>query len=217
MKKLIIAAMALTCATAIVSADTVTSENIVGYNKSEINTGLQLLSTGLDDGSNTVLSVFGDSLPANTIVSAYVNGSGYMQSIYSVNFLGAGSWSNPDLSIGNSVGYWVNLPSGTYTNIVSGDVVSDASITNVIASGLQLMAYPYPVEVTVANAGFTPAANDIVSVYVNGSGYMQSIYSINFLGVGSWSNPDLVIGVGKGFWYNSAATTNWNWIVNKPF
>jgi len=216
MKK-IIAVMALTCATAIVSADTVTSENIVGYNKSEINTGLQLLSTGLDDGSNTVISIFGDSLPANTIVSAYVNGTGYVQSIYNVNFLGNGSWSDPQLDIGNSVGYWVNLPSGTYTNIVSGDVVSDASITNVIASGLQLMAYPYPVDVTVATAGFTPAANDILSVYVNGTGYVQSVYNVNFLGQGSWSDPNLVIGIGQGFWYNSAATTNWNWVVNKPF
>ncbi len=218
MKKTIMTAALVACA-AVVAAQTVTSVNIVGYNKVELGAGLQIIATSFDDGENTALSVYGDTLPADTIISTYLNGGGYAQSSYTVNFLGVGSWSGGGaLVIGNGVGYWIDIPSGNYTNVISGEVILDDSITNSIASGLQLLSFPYPVAVTVGTAGFTPSVDDVVSTYANGVGYIQSVYTENFLGIGSWSgNGDLAIAIGQGFWYDSAGDGSWSWVVERPF
>ncbi len=42
-------------------------------------------------------------------------------------------------------------------------------------------------------------------------------YEEDFLGQRGWSNPNLVIGVGEGFWYNNASNFDLTWIVNKPY
>jgi len=212
MKKLIIAAMALTCATAIVSADTVTSENIVGYNKAAVKGGVQILGTQFDTGDNSPTGVFGSSLPFGSKIWVY--DGAYAFSVFEEDFLGNKAWSKP-LDLGQSIGYWVELPAGegTYTNIISGDVYLADAVTNAITDGVQLLSYPYPVERTVSQLGFTPSVGDKVWVYKGG--YEFAVFEEDFLGVKAWSKPNLLIGVGEGFWYET--TVNTNWIVTRPF
>jgi len=213
MKKIIIAAMALTCATAVFSADTVTSENIVGYNKAVTTTGLQILGTAFLTGNDTPPGVFGDSLPVGSKIFAY-NGAGYDSSEFKAGFGGVTFWDNETLNIGQAVGYWVDVPSGTQTNIISGDVETVDNVTNSITVGLQLLSYPYPVARTVPELGFTPSVGDKIFVY-NGTGYDSSEFKAGFGGVTFWDNTTLTIEVGVGFWYDSVGSTNW--VVARPF
>jgi len=208
MKKLIIAAMALTCATAIVSADTVTSENIVGYVKLQNSAGFRVLGTPFVATTNTPAGVFGDTLPVGSKV--YIYDTNYQIAEYIEDFLGAKSWDN-DFNIGAPVGYWLSVPSAV-TNIVSGNVELADSVTNSIVVGLQLLSYPYPVERTVEQLGFTPSVGD--KIYKYGTTYQIAEYVEDFLGVKSWDN-NFIIGVEEGFWYEAVGAQDW--IVSRPF
>lgn len=211
MKKLIMTVAVLGCAASIASAQTVTSVNIVGYNKAENATGFQILGTQFDTGDNTPAGVFGETLPVGSKI--YVFNGAYDSSLFDEDFLGNKAWSK-SLDLGQSVGYWVEIPSGTYTNIISGDVDLGDAVTNSVVSGFQLLSYPYPVERTVSQLGFTPTVGDKIYKFDNASGYDSSLYDEDFLGNKAWSK-ELVFSVGEGFWYETVVATNW--IAVKPF
>jgi len=223
MKKLIIAAMALTCATAIVSAETVTSENIVGYNKAisvsgASGSGLQLFGIQFDTAaSHTPESVFGSSLPYGSKVYMYNAPAGP----YSIAVYTQGAFGNPDgwnnaFEIGGGIGFWVEIPSGSYTNIISGDVPVSGTVTNSISAGLQLVTYPFPVVKTVKQLGFTPSYGDKIYKYNAPAGpYSIAIYTPGAFGNPDDWNNDFEIGVGEAFWYE--ATSAFSWIVTENF
>ena len=221
MKKIIIAAMALTCATAIVSADTVTSENVVGYNKFQIKDGLQMPGLQfIGTGDAIPESLFGDSLPVGSKIyiwgndgttSGYEAIATYIQPALPPN--APTKWDNdPVIPLGAA--YWVRLPSAISTNIevtISGDVLMDSNKVVTIESGLQLICNPYPVALTVGDLNITPAVGDKVYVWGNDgttAGYISvTTYVQPPLPPGApakWDNPDALIGVGQGFWYKSA-------------
>jgi hypothetical protein len=228
MKKLIIAAMALTCATAVFSADTVTSENIVGYNKLKSTAGLQMGGVQfLNNDGNSIESIFGDQYPLGTKIFVYEEGVGYKgvtyKTIYpSPSYQATNVWSGVVTNALPSVGFWVQMPdaAAAVTNVIAGDVPLSDAVTNAVVNGLNLFSYPYPVAVEVQNLGFTPSLGDQVFVYINGTGYVGSLYKItypapDYTPVIAWSNPTLEIPVGSGFWYQTTNTTTW--IAVKPF
>lgn len=217
MKK-IIATTALVAAAAAVTAQTVTSANIVGYNKLD-NSALELTSAQFYVGeANSIDDVFGDQLPVGSKVYKYTPGSGYGGNIstFSSVFLGGTAWS-VDLELVPGEAFWVETPSAA-PSITAGEVPMESSVTNNIVPGLQLMSYPYPVEVSISDMNLTPTVGDKIYKYdpVNGYGGNISTFSSVFLGGTAW-NVDLVFGVGEGFWYESAAAGTVEWVEARPF
>ena len=81
MRKILMTAAVLTCAASIASAQTVTSANIVGYNKiATVNGDLVLAGVPFNGVSNTVSEILGDTLPMGTKVFTF-NGASY-DSVY---------------------------------------------------------------------------------------------------------------------------------------
>lgn len=211
MKKLVMTAAVLTCAASIVSAQTVTSANVVGYNKAVTVAGLQILGTQFVNTNSTPEGLFGESLPVGSRVYAF-NGVGYDIAEFQSGFGGVTFW-DATFDIGQSVGYWVEVPSGTQTNIISGEVELADSVTNSISIGLQILSYPYPVDVTVETLGFVPSVGDRVYSF-NGVGYDIAEFQSGFGGVTFWDS-NFTLPVGSGWWYESVA--NATWVATRPF
>ncbi len=209
MKRIIITATLVACA-AVVSAQTVTSVNIVGYSKVETVNGLVMIAQQFDGGS-TPADLFGDTLPLGSRIYQFTT-SGYNVSEYKSIFLSGDAWDTSlDLSAGS---FWVETSMVT-TNIFSGEVPLADSITNNLVPGLSLVAYPYPVEVGVDDLGLIPELGDRIYQFTT-SGYNVSEYKSVFLSGDAWDTP-LVFGVSDGFWYeNSGEATN-VWIAVKAF
>jgi hypothetical protein len=226
MKKLVMTAAVLACAASIVSAQTVTSANIVGYNKDVSPVGLHIAGMQFINGASTVVDVYGDQLPQGTVIYKYVPGAGYATSLYDEYFdaeLGdfVIGWDPKDLDLSGEQGFWVqNNSVGSATAIMSGEVNIAASVTNSIVTGLQLLTMPYPVQTVIVDAGFAPAQGDVVYKYVPGAGYATSLYDEYFdadLGdfVIGWDPKDLTFEVGEGIWYSAVAPGTW--IATRPF
>jgi len=212
MKKLTTASIALVCvATFLIAAQAVTSKNIVGYNKTVLNSGLQLLGMSFIKTNATPETIFGDRLPVGSKVYFY-NGATYDISEYANRF-GEVSWK-PNFDIGQGDAYWVEVPAGTMTNLLSGEVETADAVTNTVVPGLQLFAFSYPVEMKIKDLGFTPTLGDKI-YYYNGITYDISEYANRF-GEISWK-PEITIPVGMGFWYESHSSTNTVWIAERPF
>ena len=226
MKKLAITAAVLACATSIVSAQ-VTSANIVGYGKVDAVAGLQLGSMQFNNGNaNTLDSIFGDLYPLGTKILTY--DGGYTFSTYAIsypppNYTPVEGWSVGIPSLEPGQGFWIQLPLdavGNYESIMSGEVPLGDAVTNSIVSGLNLLSYPYPVEMEIQDLGFTPTLGDKIFVYSNAGGYTTVSYAIsypppNYTPVEGWSLPTLKIPVGGGFWYQTATPATW--IATRPF
>jgi hypothetical protein len=201
-----------------VMAQTVTSQNIVGYSK-EANDSLQINAAQFWVGAgNTTTEVYGDQLPVGSKVYVYVPGSGYGGNIatYQSVFIGGTAWNlEQDLSPG--VGHWVETP-GAAPSITAGEVPLDDSVTNNLVPGLQLISYPYPVQVSISQMELNPTVGDKIYKYVPGSGYGGNIATFQsvFIGGTAW-NVDLTFDVGEGFWYESASAGTVQWVVNRPF
>ncbi|QBG47631.1 hypothetical protein EGM51_09590 [Verrucomicrobia bacterium S94] len=216
MKKIIATAAMAACA-AVVTAQTVTSANIVGYTKVETVPGLVIASQQFEGSDATPTGLFGDSLPLGSKIYKYDPVSGYIGNIaeYQTIFLSGDAWSAElDLSEGS---FWVETTVAS-TNIFSGEVPSADSITNSLPPGLSLQRYPWPVEVSINDLDLTPALGDKIYKYDPETGYIGNIaeYQTIFLSGDAWS-ADLVFAVGEGFWYeNNAGTTN-VWVEAKPF
>ncbi len=218
MKKAVMAVAVLACAGSVL-AQTVTSANIVGYNKDVSAVGFHISAMQFENATNTPQTVYGDSMPAGTKIYKF-NGTSYDTAAYGSVFVPiqgfVTKWS-ADLDLGSGDGFWVEAPSAAEA-IVSGEVPSAASITNELSVGFNLVSYPYPVDRTVADLGFAPVAGDKVYVF-NGTSYDTSAYGSVFVPiqgfVTKWSNENLAISVGEGFWYEAAAAQTW--VAEKPF
>ena len=218
MKKATIAMVAVVFAAFAAQANT-TSANIVGYSKSAYTGGFAISAMQFDGGAAGPTAVYGDQLPANSKIYTF-DGSSYSISTYGTAFVpGQGlvtKW-NSEPSLGAGSAYWVSTPSSVEA-IVSGEVNTADSVTNVISAGFSLNSYPYPVERTVGELELSPTAGDKIYLW-DGSGYTIITYGSVFVPgqglVTQWNNASAVVGVGQGFWYSTASPQTW--VVNKPF
>lgn len=219
MKKIIATAAMAACA-AVVTAQTVTSANIVGYNKATTDSsGLYLAGMQFELSTNsTPTTVYGDQLPKDSKIYTF-DGASYTIVTYTDVFVPISGlvtkWS-ADVDLASGVGYWVEVPEASEA-ILSGEVPSASAITNDISTGLQLVSYPYPVERVVTNLGFTPADGD--KIYKYEGSYTIVTYTSVFVPiqgfVTKWSDESLSFDVGEGFWYEAAAEQTW--VAEKPF
>jgi len=217
MKKIVMTATLVACA-AVVTAQTVTSANIVGYSKATVSAGgLQLLSpqfSGTDGG--VMLDDAFSGLNANDQVLTW-NGGGYTTYTYygatygwlDGSFQPAGSTV---ITAGN--GLWVKSAGASIDAITSGEVPDTASIDVSVIVGLNMIANPYPVALALADIPAGITANDIVYIW-NGGGYAAYTYYGATYGWldGSFQPAGAVeIGVGQAFWLSAqtAATLTFN-------
>jgi len=217
MKKLVMTAAVLATAAGVVTAQTVTSANIVGYNKDGIPAnGLFIAGVQFDGGAPaTPSTVFGTQLPVGSKLYAYT-GSGYAVAefidTYDEYYNPIQAWDNDALDLSSGNGFWVeNKSASPVAPIISGEVSLAPTTTNSIAAGLSLVAYPYPVSVEVQSMGFAPAIGD--KIYVYGSGYAVAefinTYDEYYNPIQAWDNPTLKPAVGQGFWYETMTPQTW--------
>jgi hypothetical protein len=214
-KTLTLAAAALISASAF--AQTVTSANIVGYVKNEGPTGFHIAGMQFDNPTNSLSTVFGDTLPKGSQV--YTFDSGYTIAEYDDVFVpitGLVTKWQPDTVLTSGEGFWIELASPV-TNIFSGDVPMNDVITNSIVEGFQLCVYPYPVDRVITNLGFSPSKGD--RIYTYDGGYSIAEYGDVFVPivglVTKWAPETTAISAGQGFWYETTNATDW--VVERPF
>jgi hypothetical protein len=228
MKKLVIGAAALACAS-IVSAQTVTSANIVGYNKDVSAAGsfhISALQFTVDNP--TPEAVYGTSLPVGSKIYAW-NGAGYLISTFAENVDWSTwppttnyTWIGDSITFENSDGYWVeNAGASEATTIIAGDVPMSAIVTNGLVVGFQLISYPFPVARNVADLELNPTVDDKVYAW-NGSGYDIATYAEDIdwstwppTTNTVWLGDTVNLAVGEGFWYETSTARDW--VVNRPF
>ena len=213
MKKLVMAVAALGCAASIVSAQTVTSDNIVGYAKPKAMAAgaIEILVPQFSgvSGGTTLDNAF-SGLSANSVVYVWT-GSGYLIYTY---YGAANGWydgiftPSGNVVIPEGAAVWLQDGGTGATPVMSGEVPSASSITNTISAGVSLVANPYPVETTLdtLSAAGGIAANDIVYVWT-GAGY--GIYTYYGAANGWYDgiftpSGNVTIPVGVGFWLSSA-------------
>jgi hypothetical protein len=193
---------ALLCAAAVAAsavasmAQNVYSLNIVGYVNVPLATGFNLIANPLDNGTNTLSTLFPNAGIGDTVYQ--YSGGTFTSSIY------FGSWQ-PDLTMvpGNGVFYAAGAP---MTNTFVGNVLT-GNLTNQIPAGFSLKASQVPVSDTLENLQMPANVGDTVYYYRNGA-YVSSIY------FGTWQ-PDLSPAIGEAFWVAASSAGTW-WRVFNP-
>lgn len=198
-------AAVLACAASIVSAQTVTSANIVGYTKVEAVGGQLVLAALNFETGGSVLTDFipNGALPASSAAFLWNKDTGaYVSS--SVN--ARGNWNN-DFAIATGDALWIQAGgSGTNEIILPGEVITvdtDIPVTN----GIVATGYFFPVETLWQSTDLSAAMPNGSVVHVWDAG-LQSYASATKNARGTW-NANPVIGPSSGFWIeNSGAATN---------
>jgi len=222
MKKSTIALVAVAFAAFATQANT-TSANIVGYVKDTGNVGFHIANYAFTSSDTSPQGVFGSQMPLGTKVYTF-DGSGYSiseyKSVFSFEtFTNVDQWEPNTLDLSGANGFWIENASGSpVESIMSGEVITDAAVTNVIGAGFNLVADPYPVSSSISDLDFSPAIGDKVYTF-DGSTYTiseyKSVFSFEtFTNVDQWE-PEIQVAVGQGFWYET--TTPQTWVRVKPF
>ena len=207
MKKLALMVGIVACA-AVVSAQTVTSANIVGYAKVQAVGGhLTLVALNFDTGGLTLDDLFGN-LPSGSAVHLWDKSAG----IYRTSNLGRGGFS-PNLVLQMGDACWIEA-AGTGTNeiILSGDVLMDETNTVAVSAGIEGTGYFYPVATRWGDTDLAAQLPSGSRFHVwNGTGYDSYTK-----GRGGWGTGDnATIDVAQGFWVEAAAGFTWSEV--RPF
>ena len=210
MKKLLMTVAVLGCVATMVSAQTVTSANIVGYSKKAMPlNSIDIVSPQFlagDAGGISLDDAFG-GMSDSTSIYAWDGGAYSLYTYYEgygwfdPSFVAAGG-----VLIGQGDGVW--LQSGTVAAdvIMSGEVSLAGSITNTLIVGINMVANPYPVSMRLSEIPEVSLSDGDVVYLWSGS---YSVYTF-YVGYG-WFDPsfvaadDVQVGVGQGFWLSSAA------------
>lgn len=211
MKKLVMTVAVLACAASIVSAQTVTSANMVGYAKFDAVGGqLTLVGVNFETGGATVVDLIGDQLPGGSKLYIWDKSA----NTYIPVAKGLFGWSPGATVLDNGDALWVEsgAVAGVTNEVVfSGEVL--LSKTNSVAmSGLDCTAYFYPVETLWGDTDLQVQLGTGSKLYVwNGDSYDP--YTKGLFGWGAGLN--VIIGPTTGFWVESAGAITWE--ETRPF
>jgi hypothetical protein len=140
-------------------------------------------------------------------VLKYVQGGGYEVSTYDAL---AGAWSNPDFEISIGQGFFFrNTSSETIRQTFVGEVMQ-GYLTNTLPAGLSTKGSLVPQAGSINSLhGIPGLAGDELRLWVNdglgGGDYVVSIFSAE---QSAWV-PDLILGVGQGFWIQKEQPQDW--------
>jgi len=211
MKKLVMTA-ALVCAASIVSAQTVTSANIVGYAKKSVGGGSFKIVAAQFLAGQTNGMTLGEAFPNMGEGDQILFWAGTGYEIYTY-YVGYGWYDftvttpSDDVLIPQGASVWLKSIAGT-TTIVAGEVPSVGSVTNTLSVGFNMISNPYPVEMTLGSIPTTSLSDGDQVLLWAGSGY--DIYNY-YVGYGWYDftvtipSDDVQIPVGDGCWLKSAA------------
>ncbi len=189
--KALLCAAALAAGTvASMAQSNVYSLNIVGYVNVPLKAGFNLIANPLDNGTNTLSSLFPNAGFGDTVYQ-FNNGT-FASSLY------AGAWS-PDLVTVPGGGIFYQAGSA-FTNTFVGNVLT-GSLTNKIKAGFNIVSSQVPQADTLENLGYPAGFGDTAYFFRNGA-YVSSLFA------GAWS-PDLVPAVGEAFWMQAGAAVDW--------
>jgi hypothetical protein len=195
MKKLVMAAAVLTCAS-IVTAQT-QSQNIVGYTKVTVDSGTLALVALNFDSPTTLQDLIGTSVPGLSVVYKW---NKLTSSYDSASLNTRGAWG-PNLTLDIGDAFFIQPGgSGTHEIVVPGEVLG-TDATNAIPTGVTALGIQYPITQPWQNTALSGALPGLSVLYVwdqVGQGYVS--YSKNTRGV--WSgNP--VIDTKEGFFVDN--------------
>lgn len=205
MKKPLMTVAVLGCA-AVVTAQTVTSQNIVGYAKVSLGANqLDLVAVNFDTGSAPLSVLIGDQLPTNAKVYLWDK----VANTYIPSTKGFFGWS-PDSTVNLGDSMWLQSPSAAEV-IFSGEVLI-AGTNSVALDGLDATGYYYPVETLFGDTDLAAQLPTNSKLYIwNGASYNP--YTKGFFGWGTGANE--LIGPTTGFWVESAGAISWD--EERPF
>ena len=215
MKKLLTTVAVLGCA-AVVTAQTVTSQNIVGYTKFTASAGqLDLIAINFETGGATVQELIGAQLP--NLSKIYLWDKDAVPPTYvpvNKNFLG--NWL-PNVTLDNGDSFWVQAAgAGDYEVILSGEVLT-AETNTVAVSELVMTGYYFPVETLWGATDLAAQLPNLSKMYVWDKDAVPPAYvpySKNFLG--NWgAGANAVISPTTGVWVDPASSFTWE--EERPF
>ncbi len=219
------------------------SVNVVGFQKVPVEQGLDIQSNPFegmlirDVAGND--GVYGNALDVADNVLLYDPLTQNYQVYYlrSHSSIGYPEWrqdpnwaTNVYIQPGQGF-FYRSRASGTRTNIVAGDVVMAAAITNTIRPGLQLLAYPFSTrtllsDMNLKNGVYGNALDvaDNVMVYDVGTQNYQVYYLRSHSSIGhpewrqdpNWAT-NVYIEAGQGFWFRSRSVSAYEWVENTPY
>ena len=214
MKKLVMTVAVLACAASVVTAQTVTSANMVGYAKVEAVGGqLTLAALNFEPSTNLVSAIIGDQLPATSVLHIWDKASG---SYNSVSKAARGGWpAGATIDLGQA--FWIQAPAGSGTNeiILSGEVLLDATNSTSIASGIDATGYYYPVDTLWVDTDLANAlpATSVLHIWDEAT---QGYESHSKAARGGWTDAgSVMIGPTTGFWVQTASGLSWD--EERPF
>jgi hypothetical protein len=206
-KTLLLAAATLAAGLATSTAQTVYSQNVVGYINQVIPVGFSMIANQVDyDGTgtnNTLANIF-PSAPINTHVYKFTD-AGY--SVYTY----VGSWvPNSSLTLNPGEGVFINNPGpNPITNTFVGTVLQ-GTFTNAVPVGFSMKGYNVPISGVIGpnGLGYPAATGDHIYTWT-GTNYQIFTY----LGGSTWVPSEPTINVGQSFFINRFGTST-NWVVN---
>lgn len=218
MKKLIITTAVLACA-AIVTAQTVTSQNIVGYTKLTATAGeLDLFAINFDTGGATVQDLIGAQLPNNSQIFLWDKDAVPTPKYVTItkNFLG--NWL-PNEVLDNGDAFWVKaVGSGDYEVVLAGEVLT-VETNSVPMPALVATGYFFPVETLWTATDLAAQLPNGSKVYVWNKDAVPPKYEThtkNFLG--NWPTAGaVVISPTTGVWVDPIGAWSGVWNEERPF
>ena len=219
MKKLVMTGVVLACAASIVSAQTVTSANMVGYVKGTVlSADFEMLApqfTAGDAGGITLGDAFSGMNHLDEVLVWKVGVGGY--DLYRYWGTPYNAWYERDdeteandvlIPEGSSV--WGSSSAGA-TFLMSGEVPSVGSITNTLVVGFNMVAKPYPTSMRLGDIPLVALTDQDEALVWGAGGGGYDLYRYWGAPYFQWYERDdeteandVIISVGQGFWLNSA-------------
>lgn len=217
------AALAFSLAT---SQAQVYSANIVGYvqyTSQTVSPNFEMIANPLDNGTNTVISVF-PTAPGGTTLQFWQPVSG---TFLSAKF-SAGHWKEGSTVVDNTliippgIGFFISVGgTGIYTNTFVGNVdpATGTQGTNVVNTGFQALSSILPISDNVTN---TATVNLIVpggTKIQRWNPTTQTFGSVTFTG-GKWkvgsTVTNVVLNLPEGFFLQNNSGSPFNWTQTGP-
>jgi len=194
-------------------AQSVYSQNAVGYVTLSLGAGFTIIANPLNNTTNDVNTILTNGIATGTVLYKWSPTSQlYVQSTFAGGkWNGSGAGNDPTLNPGEAAFIKVAAP----TSVTFVGNVPQGSLSQSIPVGFSLQSTPIPVSASISTnpiVKISGGTGDIAYAFVNSTGlYAQHTFA------GGKYNPDYSPAVGEGFFYlnkNSAITWNVTFSVN---
>ena len=191
------------------SSGSVVSGNIVGYVNLALGPGLSLIANPLFYTNNT-LAFWLPAAPDGAQVYKLTAGGGFEVS----TFDGAeGAWTNPNLEVPIGTGFYFNNPSTEiFRQLFVGEVLQGV-LVNPLPEGISTVGSLVPQAGSINDThGIPGEPSDEIRIRMNDGQSpaleLHSVYTVISPVESRWE-PDLILGVGQGFWINKQHAQDW--------